>query len=304
MTLPEHPRISVVISTRNRPDALCRCLLALLEGDHTPAEVVVVDQGAPSVSSDVKTAFEDRDVPLRHVVTSDVGVSVGRNTGIGSSSGELIAFTDDDCVPHVRWLGALTRACRPGMDGVTGRVLPLASDRPDVVATSSRTSEVGRHFQGARRHLPWEVGTGGNMMFRRGVVEQVGGFDPTLGPGAAGKAAEDIDFLYRVLDAGFSIVYEPEAIVYHEMKPKRGRFRSRVQYGYGMGAFAIGHARKRDLYVFRVLWSYLRLRLIDLLFALRHARRRQIVESTVTIGSVFWGLGRHWFLTRNTRADR
>jgi hypothetical protein len=102
-----------------------------------------------------------------------------------------------------------------------------------------------RTFSGPRQ-TPWAIGTGGNLALRRSAFEAVGGFDETLGPGTSARAAEDVDLLYRLVNAGFTILYEPDAVVYHELKSRRARVGGRYGYGYGLGTFLAGHAARGD----------------------------------------------------------
>jgi GT2 family glycosyltransferase len=229
--------ISVVVCTLDRPDALTRCVRALLDCEPPPAQIVIVDQGA-------RPTAELPDPEIEYLHMPERGVSRGRNRGARAAAHELLAFTDDDCVPARGWIGALAGAYEQGVDGATGRVLPLPGP-PRGVAVSSRTSEIRRTFTGPGQ-TPWDIGTGGNLSLRRSALETVGGFDETLGPGTAGRAAEDVDLLYRVASAGFAIRYEPEAVVYHEQKTRRERLEGRFDYGFGLGAFLAGHASRGD----------------------------------------------------------
>jgi GT2 family glycosyltransferase len=224
--------VSVVVCTMDRPEALTRCLRALRECTPPPAQIVVVDQGSRPVAPE----------GLEVVRMTERGVSRGRNRGARAAEHELLAFTDDDCVPAPDWIGALLRGYEDGVDGVTGRVLPLPGEG---VAVSSRTSTVRRTFGGAGQ-TPWDIGTGGNLSLRRSAFEAVGGFDEALGPGTPARAAEDVDLLYRLANAGCTLLYEPDAVVYHERKTRRSRVAGRYGYGYGLGAFLARHAASGD----------------------------------------------------------
>lgn len=237
------PPVSVVIATRDRPRALERCLRALAANSVPPAEIVVVDNGRAGLPASSRSAVEQR-TALVHL-DNPGGVSRARNRGVERARHDLIAFTDDDCVPDRRWLELLLRAYAVnGGAGASGRVLPLASGDPSHVAVSSRTSKAQARYAGlSDAHSPWKAGTGGNLLLRRSVLAAVGGFDERFGPGARYRAAEDVELVYRVLRAGFAIAYEPESVVYHEMRSWRRRLATRYPYGFGMGAFIAGRAR-------------------------------------------------------------
>ena len=99
--------VSVVICTRDRPDALVRALEALSAQCAPPGEIVVVDN-APSddATRDVVASAPG----VRYVLEPRPGLSVARNTGIRASRGGVIAFTDDDAEPHRAWTGQVARA--------------------------------------------------------------------------------------------------------------------------------------------------------------------------------------------------
>jgi glycosyltransferase involved in cell wall biosynthesis/peptidoglycan/xylan/chitin deacetylase (PgdA/CDA1 family) len=258
------PRIAVVIPTMGRVAELERCLLGLRDGRRPPDEVVVVDQ---SDGGSIEAAVRDLDsgwTSLQRIATPPRGVSIARNLGWRSTTGSIVAFTDDDCVPDQGWLAAVELALGDDatLDATTGRVLGLGLDAPGMHAVSSRTDQRDRTYAG--RTLPWRVGTGGNLAVRREALERVQGFDPRLGPGSPGEAAEDLDLVYRLLAAGSRIRYEPKALVYHERQSTIRRRLSRTRYGHGLGAFAGVTVRRGDPYgaVLLAAWVAERSRLL------------------------------------------
>jgi GT2 family glycosyltransferase len=267
--------VSVVVCTMDRPDALARCLRGLRECTPPPAQVVVVDQGArPAAPEEVE-----------YVRMTERGVSRGRNRGARAAGHELLAFTDDDCVPAPDWVGALLRGFEEGVDGVTGRVLPLPGEG---VAVSSRTSTERRTFSGPGQ-TPWDIGTGGNLALRRSAFEAVGGFDEALGPGTPARAAEDVDLLYRLADAGFTILYEPAAVMYHELKSRRARIGGRYGYGYGLGAFLARHAASGDAHARTLRRRYAAALARRAASGLRHADGWPAVEGALTLAGILAG---------------
>ena len=101
-------------------------------------------------------------------------------------------------------------------------------------------------FDSAGHSPPWEVGTGGNLLLSQARFVEVGGFDLRFGPGARYRAAEDVELLDRLLRAGAKIVYEPAAVVFHEMKTPAERLARRYPYGYGLGAMVAGTGGRRS----------------------------------------------------------
>jgi GT2 family glycosyltransferase len=249
--------LSVAISTVDRPEALARCLDALLSGDVLPAEVIIVDQ---STNGATKAVIEQRSagiVPLLYTHQQRRGLSASRNAAFARASCPVIAVTDDDCVPDPGWIAAIeqTFASSNAPHALTGRVLPLGPEIPETFAVATRTNTLQTEFSG--KASPWLIGGGNNFAVKLDWFTCVGGCDERLGVGSPGKAAEDIDLFYRLLRAGARILYEPDALVYHQRQSKTQRVASRWSYGYGVGAFCSMWLRRGDLYALRVLGHWL-----------------------------------------------
>lgn len=258
------PRIAVVVPTMGRGAALERCLRGLRDGSRLPDDVVVIDQSDGSTIDAGVRALGTDWTNLRRIASPSRGVSHARNLGWRATTCSIVAFTDDDCVPDQGWLAALERAFHDDttLDATTGRVLGLDPETAGYHAVSSRSDTRRRTYAG--RSLPWRIGTGGNLAVRREALERVRGFDPRLGPGSPGEAAEDLDLIYRLLVARSRIRYEPRALVYHELQSTDRRRLTRTRYGHGLGAFAGVTLRRGDLFgaVILAAWIAARLRLL------------------------------------------
>jgi GT2 family glycosyltransferase len=247
--------ITVAIPTLDRPEGLSRCLEALLiKGEILPAEVLIIDQGRGQTGKDVVSQFQSKSLTqIIHCSQPQLGLSAARNLASVRATHEIIAFTDDDCVPDPAWLSSIERtfASISESDGVAGRILPLGDASPDLFPISTRTSGKETTLQG--RGFPWHVGSGGNFAIKRARLQQIGGYDERLGTGTPGKSAEDIDIFYRLLLHGAILRYQPDVVIYHERQDADRLLRSFRNYSYGFGAFTAKHLRQGDLYV-AYLW--------------------------------------------------
>jgi GT2 family glycosyltransferase len=256
--------LSVAISTRDRPDALERCLRSLAGGDARPAEVVVVDQSADEATREVVDRCRQSVGVLTYVRSAPVGLAVSQNLAVAHATHPIVAVIDDDCVADRRWLAALDAsfAASDAIAAVTGPVLPMESEGERQYAVASRVSPDQRDFSGI--HAPWYVGSGNNFAVRREWFQRIRGCDERLGPGSPGQGAVDMDLFYRLLRAGARIRYVPEALVRHERQTKAGRMSRRSMYGHGMGAMCVFLAREGDRYAPRMLarWALFRSRLL------------------------------------------
>ncbi len=221
---PAAGSISVVICTRNRPEQLAKCLRSLQKLSQPPHEIVVVDN-APSSDATRQLVAEMPEV--RYVLESRPGLSVARNTGICHSTGEIVAFTDDDVLVHPDWITRLQQSFHhPKVMAVTGLVIPaeLETEAQLIFEQSLGVFSQGYHplifdtqFFDHRKHqgVPvWDIGAGANMAFCRKAFELVGDFDERLGAGASG-CSEDSELWYRLLAEGWLCRYEPTAVVFH-----------------------------------------------------------------------------------------
>jgi glycosyltransferase involved in cell wall biosynthesis len=169
------------------------------------------------------------------------GLSRARNSGILRSSGEIVAFADDDVVVHPRWLvGFREVLSRPGVLGVTGLVLAAELETESQIRFEFEFDGFNGGYRPIifdsfflngmlKRGVPvWKIGAGANIAFRREVFSRIGLFDERLGAGASG-CSEDSEFWYRMLATGMPIAYEPRAVVWHRHRADRDGFRKQMK---------------------------------------------------------------------------
>lgn len=285
--------VTVAVATLDRPEGLARCLGAVLGGTVLPGEIVVVDQGDRAGVTATRQAVDrhrDGPVPVVYAVRERRGLAASRNAAIEEATTPVLAFTDDDCVPDAGWVAALAaafgRADPPA--ALAGRVLALGPPVPGRHAVSLRTDTVRREYSDPI--APWTVGTGGNFAVRREWIERVGGFDERLGAGSPGRAGEDMDYIYRLLRSGARILYEPDAVVYHERQSTARRMSSRFDYGFGMGAFCAAWLRGGDAGALGILGLWTRQRGRSLWTALREGDRGRVRQQLLNLRGAASGL--------------
>jgi glycosyltransferase involved in cell wall biosynthesis len=247
--------VSVVVCTRNRASLLDGCLARLATLDPAPREILVVDQGDDDAAAQVVLRHRERLANLRHLPSSSRGLSRARNVGIAHARGEILAFTDDDCLVRSDWVASLARAFaqHPEVAAVTGGSLPEDADGADprIVAAATWHPAAPRLYRSFVD--PAVVGGGFNLSFRKDWAERIGRFDADLGPGARFRGADDTDFIHRILHAGGSILYDPGVVVAH-LPWRSGAIQSAVEweYGHGIAVWALKRLRQRDFFPARV----------------------------------------------------
>ena len=219
--LSEYPKVSVVICAYNAEPTMEACLTSLQALRYPAFEVIVVDDG----STDRTGAIADRFEGIHVIHQENKGLSAARNVGIAASLGEIVAFTDSDCVVDPDWLHYLVATfLQTGLRAVGGPNLPPPED--SVVAACVAASPGGpQHVlldDVEAEHIP-----GCNMAFRREVLNEIGGFDPIYR-----SAGDDVDVCWRLQDRGYRIGFSPAAMVWHF---RRNTMRAYIgqQKGYG-----------------------------------------------------------------------
>jgi glycosyltransferase involved in cell wall biosynthesis len=202
------PRVSVVVPTYRRADFLDRCLTALVAQDFDPAEyeIVVADDAAGDDTRRQVEAWAARSaVAIRYIpVTGRHGPAAARNAGWRAARAEIIAFTDDDCVPDPRWLKAGIAALAPGVAALWGRMRVPLPDRP----TDYERNEAGLERAGF---------VTANCFCRRRALEDVGGFDERF----TMAWREDSDLHFTLVEKGYAVEPAPAALVVHPVRPAR-----------------------------------------------------------------------------------
>ena len=226
------PLVSIVIPTYARPGRLRECLAALAR-QTMPAdtfEIVVVDDGSPQPV--VPPADTAPDGPTIRVIRQpNAGPSAARNRGVAEAFGELIALTDDDCLPTPDWLESLVIAHRQSpaalVGGITFNGLP-----DDVFAMTSQMiiDLVYEHFNTDEASAYFL--TSNNILCSRAAYSELGGFDTSF----ARAGAEDRDFCDRWRASGRPLRLVPAARIEHRHAQNLKQFLG-LHYRYGRGAY-------------------------------------------------------------------
>jgi glycosyltransferase involved in cell wall biosynthesis len=200
-------------------------------------EALIVDNDSSDDTKAVIESFlEKYPFRFRYLFEKRRGKSLALNAGIQAATGKLLAFTDDDCVVDPNWVIEMVRqfSLDPTLGVIGGRVEPGNSGDQGLTVRRSRQRSLLLSVDQL-----YSLILGCNMVFARRVIDEVGLFDPDVGPGALIESGNDIDILYRAFKRGIKIAYEPSILVYHN----HGRvaesevFAIRKNYAVGRGAF-------------------------------------------------------------------
>lgn len=223
------PRISVIIPTLDRPQALQACLEALRESDYErdQYEVIVVDDGSPAPLDRVVGLFAEQ-LDIKLLKQENAGPASARNAGAAIARGELLAFTDDDCLPESGWLAALDRRhCAAPAYLIGGRTINALDENAYSAASQLVMDFVYSHYNADPERAHFFASN--NMAIPKKEFFEIGGFDRRF------RTAEDRELCDRWRHAGLCLSYAPDAAVRHSHDLKLSTF-LRQHFRYGRGA--------------------------------------------------------------------
>lgn len=230
--------ISVVICayTEKRWDELCAAVQSLQNQTIHPAEVLLVIDNNPGLLKRARNQFSDI-VLLENRETQ--GLAGARNTGIENAHGSIVAFLDDDAVASANWLELLTAGYEDSsVIGVGGKLKPLwPHDRPRWFPQEFDWV-VGCTYRGLPEHsAPIRNLIGANMSFRREVFDEVRFYDGIGHTADRPFGGSDPDFCIRASNCfpGKVLLYEPQALVYHQVSEKRTHWKYFLSRCYNEG---------------------------------------------------------------------
>jgi cellulose synthase/poly-beta-1,6-N-acetylglucosamine synthase-like glycosyltransferase len=229
--LENPPRVSVVICAYNAERTMDACLASLRNLNYPDYEVIVVNDGStdrtPAITAEHKAVYDaDPNGPRMVVVDQpNRGLSIARNVGMEAATGEIIAYTDSDCVPDPDWLYFLVyKFIRSGYVAVGGPNFPPAE--PSMVPAAVAVAPGGpTHVlldDEVAEHIP-----GCNMAFTKKVMKEANGFEPIFA-----AAGDDVDFCWRLQNKGYVVGFSPAATVWHYRRNTVKAY-LRQQMGYG-----------------------------------------------------------------------
>ncbi len=220
------PLISIIIPVKNEERTIEKCVRSLQALNYPSHEIIVVNDGSTDGTGELLRNF-----PAVIVITTEgIGPAAARNLAIKRAAGDYLAFTDGDCIIHPEWLNELlAHFTGDTIMGVGGDQLcpddeaPFGKDVHDFmnhIAFSTDYLKTTKTVT-AVKHNPTC-----NMMYRRKAFAVQEGFKKDLWP------CEDLEFDYRLINAGYTLIFNPGAMVYH-YRPRTLRGFCRMHFRYG-----------------------------------------------------------------------
>lgn len=226
-------KISLIMATINRVDEVRRFMESLLKQTFRDFELIIVDQNQDGRLDKLISSFSSS-MRIQHLKVKGHGLSYARNIGLDHVTGDIVAFSDDDCWYFPNTLEMVREAFmnHPELDGITGRPVdetfkPLLASMPkkDIILDSKSV---------------WHAGISVTIFLKVSAIDLIGKFDEMLGAGSSSPygSGEETDFLLRILEQGGKIQYCNNLMVGHPNKNKGNNktpYHTYYSYGCGMG---------------------------------------------------------------------
>lgn len=224
------PTVSVIVPVFNAERTIGNLLDSLMKVDYDKdkLEIILVDGGSTDKTQEIIQSY-----PVKLVVEKKRGLNVARNTGVKNSSGEIVLFTDSDCVVPKDWIRQIVKNFRDKEIGCVGGSVSRYEDAFLSRYADESIMPVLRRFK-RRRILenvepPMNYPAGCNMAFRRDVFNKVGEFDEEIHYGF-----DEDELIERACNAGYKMILDPEVLVRHKHRTTlKGLLKQAFSYGRG-----------------------------------------------------------------------
>jgi mycofactocin system glycosyltransferase len=245
------PSISIIIPVKNRHQDIQECLMSLgsLDYPKDKVEIIVVNDGSTDSTAKVIQSF---DIKAIHLPQS-VGASACRNLAAREANGNLLGFTDSDCVPHPHWLRELTPYFDDERVGIVGGYVSnfytrSLLDQYEAVKSSLNMGLFSFRVENGKSSTAYVPSC--NLIIRKRAFSETGGFQADLHVG------EDVDLCWRTIKLGYHLLYVPRGEVKHKHRNDvRQMFMRRFDYGTSEALLYLRHKDKRKTIYLPPLYS-------------------------------------------------
>ena len=229
------PRVSIVVPVYNGERTIGDCVESIfaLAFPRDDVELLLIDNASTDSTSTILDRYRDR---ARIFQETKRGPAAARNRGLVNATGDVVAFTDADCVVDPNWLRHIIAPLSDPDVGIVGGAIMAMKPCNAVEAFGEQIHD----HQMAIEHYSPPYAITMNWASPRAVLEKVGPFDEEL------LRCEDCDLAYRIVAAGYRIVHEPAAVVYHRNEQTLAGL---IAEGYAHGYHSIPLLKKHEEFV-------------------------------------------------------
>ena len=204
----DKPLISIVVGVRNMEDTIKSCINSLLNQTYKNKEIIIINDGSDDKTLPIiqKIKRENKKISFKVITTEKKGISHARNLGYELAKGEFVAYSDADCILVKNWLDAVIPHFKDPKVALVGGVTIFRSD--NSYSSIYRQIEFEKRYENiTKKEVVWAGGPG--SIFRKSVLEEIGGFNPNWVHG------EDAEISFLIYEKDYKIIKENSAITYH-----------------------------------------------------------------------------------------
>jgi GT2 family glycosyltransferase len=212
-------KISVIVPSYQRVDALLNCMEGIKKQTRYPDEIIVVVRNTDDSTLQYLSSINMEN--LKVALIEQTGVIAALNLGIKQSTGSIVVLTDDDTVPHSNWLERIENyyLSNPDIGGVGGRDVvhfrgePVRAIKQQVGIIMPYGRIIGNHHIGLGNSREVDILKGANMSFRKEAIQGLK-FDEKL-KGTGAQIYNEMEFSLSVKKKGWKLIYDPQVCVDH-----------------------------------------------------------------------------------------
>lgn len=238
--------VSVVIPTYNRKEQITKTLISLFNQIYpkNKYEIIVVDDGSnDGTEMVIKELIKTSPCKIKYYKQKNKGPAAARNLGISKAEGDLILFTDDDCILTESWIDNIISGYTSPRIGGVGGPLKISANENNIISQYYSFHKINETPPFINNDELAFLITG-NASYKKDLLIKVGGFDETFNaPGG-----EDPELSYRIRKLAYTLIYKTDAIVYHYKNYSLRDF-LKMSYNYGRGHVIL---MKKQGYIFRL----------------------------------------------------
>lgn len=201
--------VSVVIPTYNRKEKLTKTLDSLSKQDFPKEkfEVVIVDDGSEQDVHSVVESFK-RILDIKYIKQKKEGPGIARNRGVEIAQGSIICFTDDDCMPERNWLGKFYNYFKDNRGRIIGGLTKVRESNLKALLAQFMANGAINAYIGREKKIIFLPTS--NVGLKREIFKHF-----TFNPCIRYPGGEDLEFFWRIFQAGYNLAYYPDIQVLH-----------------------------------------------------------------------------------------
>lgn len=197
------PLVSIVIPVKDQEKTIRKCIDSLLNLDYPEYEIIIVDNNSKDKSPTLVKRYKNRKIRL--LFERKPGSYSARNKGIQIAKGEIIAFSDGDCVIDKNWLKFLVQPFKDKRVGGVGGKIDVYKPKNKFELYCSKFHHLNEMY--IKEKNPFLLTA--NVAYKKKILEDINLFDGNLYSGG------DVDVSWKVMKLGYRLYFEPKAIVSH-----------------------------------------------------------------------------------------